>query len=118
MTEKRLTAVARKLRRTSTDAENRLWYYLRARRLEGAKFVRQFPIGPYVADFACRDARLAIELDGGQHNEAIDAPRTAVIEAFGYRIIRFWNNEVFEKLDGVIETIQRELAIARNSPLP
>ncbi len=118
MTEKRLTPVARKLRRASTDAEYRLWYFLRSRRLDGAKFVRQFPIGPYIADFACRDARLAIELDGGQHNEAIDAPRTQIIEAFGYRIIRFWNNEVFENLEGVIETIQRELAIARNSPLP
>ena len=117
MAEKRLTPVARKLRRASTDAEAKLWRYLRNRRLDGAKFVRQFPIGPYVADFACRDLRLAIELDGGQHNDMVDAPRTEVIEGFGYRIIRFWNNEVFENLEGVIDAIQRELAIARNTPL-
>ena len=114
MTEKRLTPVARKLRRTSTDAENRLWYYLRGSRLDGAKFIRQFPIGPHIADFACRDARLAIELDGSQHNETVDAPRTQVIEAFGYRIIRFWNNDVLSNTEGVIESILRELAIARN----
>ena len=114
MTEKRLTPIARKLRRTSTDAEIRLWYYLRGGRLEGTKFIRQFPIGPYVADFACRDARLAIELDGSQHNEVLDAPRTRVIEAFGYRIIRFWNNDVLANTEGVIEAILQELAIARN----
>jgi very-short-patch-repair endonuclease len=115
LTEKRLTPTARKLRRNATDAEARLWYYLRGRRLEGAKFIRQFPIGPYVADFACRDLKLAIELDGGQHNDVVDAPRTQVIESFGYRIIRFWNNDVFENLEGVIDAIQRELAIARNN---
>jgi very-short-patch-repair endonuclease len=118
MVEKRLTPVARKLRRASTDAENRLWYYLRSRRLDGAKFVRQEIIGPHIADFACRDLRLAIELDGGQHNEAVDAPRTEVIEAFSYRVIRFWNNDIFENLEGVIEVIQRKLAMARNDPLP
>src|SRR4051794_26747411 len=111
MTEKRLTPVARKLRRRSTDAEQRLWRYLRSRQLEGAKFVRQFPIGPYVADFACRDAHLAIELDGGQHRADVDAPRTAVIEAFGYRIIRFWNNDVLTNTEGVLEAIRQELLI-------
>ena len=84
MTKKRLTPVARKLRRKSTDAENRLWYYLRGRRFEGAKFVRHLPIGGFIADFACRDARLAIELDGGKHTPEADAPRTKLIEAFGY----------------------------------
>lgn len=112
MTEKRLTPVARKLRRASTDAENRLWYFLRSRRLEGAKFIRQFPIGPYIADFACRDARLVIELDGGQHNEEVDAPRTAIIESFGYRVLRFWNNDVLQNTEGVLETIRHELLIA------
>ena len=117
MTEKRLSAVARHLRRRSTDAENRLWYYLRGRRFEGAKFVRQFQIGPHVADFACRELRLAIELDGGQHTPEIDAHRTEVIEAFGYRIIRFWNNDALQNTDGVLEVIRREIAIARNSPI-
>ena len=118
MTEKRLTPVARNLRRRSTDAENRLWYYLRGRRFEGAKFLRQFPIGPHVADFACRSARLAIELDGGQHTPEGDAPRTRVIEAFGYRILRFWNNDVLQNTEGVLEVIRNELGLARNNPLP
>ena len=112
MTKKRLTPVARKLRRNSTDAEQRLWYLLRGRRLEGAKFLRQFPIGSFVADFACRDAHLAIELDGGQHSPDSDAPRTRILEAFGYRVIRFWNSEVFENTDGVLETIRNDLLLA------
>jgi very-short-patch-repair endonuclease len=117
LTKKRLTPVARSLRRRSTDAENRLWHHLRGRRFEGSKFVRQLPIGPHVADFACRDLHLAVELDGGQHSAEIDAPRTEVIEAFGYRIIRFWNHDVLQNTDGVLEAIRRELAIARNKPL-
>lgn len=121
MTKKRLTQIARKLRRRSTDAENRLWLRLRARQLEGAKFVRQFPIGPHIADFACRSARLVVELDGGQHSPDIDAGRTAVIHNFGYRVIRFWNNDVLQNTEAVLETIRQELMIARNgaqSPLP
>ena len=114
MTKKRLTPVARTLRRRSTDAERRLWRRLRSRQLEGAKFVRQFPIGPHVADFACRKGHLAIELDGGQHSPAADAPRTEVIEAFGYRIIRFWNNDVLENTEGVLEAIRQELLLARD----
>ena len=112
MTEKRLTPIARKLRRTSTEAEQRLWRHLRARQVEGAKFLRQFPIGRHVADFACREAHLAIELDGGQHTPETDAPRTEVIEAFGYRIIRFWNNDVLENTEGVLEAIRQELLLA------
>jgi very-short-patch-repair endonuclease len=114
LTEKRLTPVARKLRRNSTDAENRLWYYLRDRRFEGAKFVRQFQIGPHIADFACRELHIAIEVDGGQHTPEADAPRTAVIETFGYRVIRFWNNDVLQNTEGVLEVIRHELLIARN----
>jgi very-short-patch-repair endonuclease len=114
LTNKRLTPIARNLRRRSTDAEKRLWYHLRARQLQGAKFTRQFPIGPHVTDFACRDAHLAIELDGGQHAPETDAPRTKVIEAFGYRIIRFWNNDVLANTEGVLEVIRHELLLARN----
>ncbi|HEX8841057.1 MAG TPA: DUF559 domain-containing protein [Sphingomicrobium sp.] len=114
MASKKLTPIARKLRRDSTEAEKRLWYLLRGRGLEGAKFVRQLPIGPYVADFGCRAARLAIELDGGQHSAEIDAPRTEIIEAFGYRVIRFWNNDVLQNTEGVLETIRRELLLGFN----
>jgi len=116
LTEKRLTPVARKLRRASTEAEKRLWWHLRSRQLEGAKFVRQFPIGPHITDFACRDAHLVIELDGGQHSEEVDQTRTAAIESFGYRIIRFWNHDVLQNTEGVVEAIRQELLNARNRP--
>lgn len=104
--------VARRLRADSTDAEKLLWSRLRSRQL-GAKFVRQFPIGPYVVDFVSRSVHLVVELDGGQHSADAEAGRTAVIEAHGYRVIRFWNNEVVENLDGVCERIVEELAINR-----
>ena len=115
MAEKRLTSLARNLRNAPTEAEQRLWLHLRASRFEGAKFTRQFPIGDFIADFACRSLRLAIELDGGQHSESLtDANRTQVIEAHGYRVIRFWNNEVLGNIDGVLMAIAEEIAIARN----
>jgi len=115
MTEKRLTPAARKLRRASTEAEARLWSLIRARQIEGAKFIRQFPIGPHIADFACREARIVIELDGGQHaDNAADAARTALIEAYGYTVLRFWNNDVLANTDGVLEELRRALSIARN----
>ena len=113
MARKRLTPVARKLRRNMTEAEERLWYHVRGRRLEGEKFVSQVQIGNYVADFACRTARLAIELDGGQHSLARDAARTEAIEKFGYVILRFWNHDVLQNTDGVLIVIREQLLIAR-----
>ena len=114
MAEKRLTPVARKLRRASTDLEAALWQCLRARQMEGTKFVRQFPIGDYVADFCCRAAKLVIELDGGQHAEGTaDAERTRTIEASGFTVLRFWNNDVTENLPGVLEEIRTALLNAR-----
>ena len=95
-----------------TDAERVLWSHLRAGQT-GAKFTRQFPIGQYVVDFACRSLRLAIECDGGQHSVETDAERTAGIEAHGYRLIRFWNHEILGNPDGVLEAIAREIEIAR-----
>ena len=115
MTEKRLTPIARKLRRDQTDAEKLLWSKLRNRQLEDTKFVRQFPIDPYIADFACRSLKLVIELDGGQHaDNPADAERTRSIEAQGYRVIRFWNNNVSSNIEGVLQAIAREVRIARN----
>jgi very-short-patch-repair endonuclease len=115
MAEKRLTGFARSLRNAPTDAEQRLWLHLRASRFEGAKFTRQFPVGGFIVDFACRSLRIAIELDGGQHSESeADANRTRIIEAHGYRVIRFWNNEVLGNIDGVLTVIAEEIAIARN----
>lgn len=116
MGRKRLTPIARRLRADQTEAEERLWYYLRSRRLEGEKFVRQLQIDRYVADFACRTARLAIELDGGQHNAERDAARTEVIETYGYRVLRFWNHDVLADTDVVLEAIRQDLLIARNRP--
>jgi very-short-patch-repair endonuclease len=111
---KRLTRIARKLRGDPTDAEKRLWHRLRARQL-GVQFTRQFPIGGAVADFACRPLRLVIELDGGQHaDNPDDEPRTRLIEAHGYRVIRFWNNDVLGNTDSVLQAILQEIALARN----
>jgi very-short-patch-repair endonuclease len=111
---KRLTPVARKLRRDMTEAEQRLWYFLRDRRFEGEKFVTQFQIGNYVADFACRSARVAVEVDGGQHSADKDAARTDAIEKFGYIVLRFWNNDVLQNSDGVLTAIREQLLLARN----
>ena len=97
-----------------TDAETLLWPRLCGQQLNGRKFTRQFPIGPYIADFACRSAKLVVELDGGQHSAAMeaDAARTRSIEAYGYTVIRFWNSDVMENLDGVLDEIARFLHLA------
>jgi len=89
MPRKRLTQIARALRANGTDAEHWLWQYLRNRQVEGAKFKRQQPTGSAVADFICEQARLVVELDGGQHDPERDAPRTRILESNGYTIIRF-----------------------------
>lgn len=115
MAEKRLTSTARKLRGEPTEAEKSLWTQLRAAQLDGFKFVRQFPIGQHIADFACRSAKLVVELDGGQHaTDDTDALRTALIEAHGYHVIRFWNHDVLSNIEGVVETIRSELRLAKN----
>ena len=104
---------ARQLRRSATDAERRLWLRLRSARLHGAKFRRQHPLGPYIADFFCLAARLVVELDGGGHDaeaqRRADAARTAYLESCGYRVLRFWNNEVIDNIDGVVEKIAEYL---------
>jgi adenine-specific DNA-methyltransferase len=104
---------ARKLRQQATDAETRLWYHLRGRRLQGFRFRRQHPIGPYFADFVCLEVGLIIELDGGQHNTrkglAHDTTRSDVLAARGFEILRFWNNDVLQNTQGVLEAISRRL---------
>jgi len=105
---------ARTLRRQATAAETRLWQRLRARQVAEAKFVRQYPIGPYFADFCCRAARLVVEVDGGQHSEAADTSRTRAIEAAGYVVLRFWNDDVLTNTDGVLAEIERTIRLARN----
>ena len=99
------------LRQNMTPAEWNLWYHLRRKNIEGLRFRRQYPLGDYIVDFVCLPARLIIEVDGEQHSwtEAQDAHRTAWLEGQGFRVIRFWNNEVMETIAHVIECIQLEL---------
>ena len=106
------TIRSRSLRRQSTDAESKLWNRLRSRTLHNCKFVRQEPIGPYTVDFICREQRLIIEVDGGQHaTDARDVIRDRWLSAHRYRILRFWNNDVLSNIDGVLETIAASLQI-------
>src|SRR4029077_5945446 len=111
---KKLRANARELRKNSTDAERILWSELRDNRLNGAGFRRQVPIKNYIADFACHASKLVVELDGGQHfsdqAERADAALSAVIEARGFRVLRFGNHEVMTNRVGVLETIAAAVA--------
>lgn len=97
------------LRRDRTEAEKRFLAAVRNRRLDGFKFRFQASIGPFVVDFLCVEARLIVELDGGQHSAESDAARTRYLEEEGYRVMRFWNNEVFESLDGVLAAVAAAL---------
>ena len=107
---------ARKLRRTSTEPERLLWAHLRNRHLGGHRFVRQHPVGPYFADFLCREQKLVIELDGGQHSDsAYDTARDRFLNRAGYSVLRYWNNDVARNLSGVLETLQLVLE-GRPSP--
>ena len=113
------TARSRELRNNPTDAEQSLWYHLRSRQLAGARFNRQVPIGPFIGDFVSRSAKLVVELDGGQHSLAADydAKRTTFLEQRGYRVIRFWNADVLEDVEGVLRVIEEALK-DRPSPNP
>src|SRR5712691_4523402 len=97
---------ARDLRRSSSDAEIRLWAHLRGRRLVGHRFRRQHPIGPFIVDFACTEHRLIVEADGSQHSEnAADDRRTEWLVSQGWRVVRFWNNDILANTEGVLEAI-------------
>jgi len=105
--------LARRLRADQTDAETVIWNRIRNRRIDGNKFVRQEPIIGYICDFVCREKRLIIEVDGGQHNEsAADAIRDERLREKGYKVLRFWNNDVLGNIEGVLTVIQAELATA------
>ena len=110
---------ARKLRKHQTDAERHLWFYLRGRRLGGYKFRRQYQVGPYILDFICLKKKLAIELNGGQHNEQseYDDQRTNYLAERSYVVMRFWNHEVFQETKDVLEMILEALD-ASPDPLP
>ncbi|MBX9777086.1 MAG: DUF559 domain-containing protein [Xanthobacteraceae bacterium] len=109
---------ARQMRSSPTDAERKLWWHLRHRlAASNSHFRRQVRIKQYIVDFACHSARLIIEIDGGQHASTIaaDVERTRILEANGYRVLRFWNNDVLGNIDGVLEVIQRAMS---NHPHP
>ena len=99
------------LRRNQTDAERTLWFALRDRRLRGFKFRRQASLGPYVTDFLCVDAWLVVELDGGQHDAAVDAVREQAIRALGFHVVRYWNNDISSNLEGVLTHLLATLVV-------
>ncbi len=105
-----LTDRARKLRKNSTDAERLLWKRLKTKQISGLKFRRQEQIGYYIADFVCYEASLVIEADGGQHldNRDNDEDRTMWLNSQGFKVLRFWNNEILTNIDGVLENILKE----------
>ncbi len=106
----RTTKISRVIRKRATDAENRLWYHLKGKQLEGVKFRRQEPIGNFIVDFVAFEKRLVIEIDGAQHAEENekdqDMRRDEWLNSQGFRVVRFWNNEVLQNLEGVLETIR------------
>lgn len=109
----RLTPIARRLRKNATDAERILWGKLRNKQLTGVKFRRQQPIGGYIVDFVTFERKVVVELDGGHHKaqgqKEKDEARNLWLRRQGYEVIRFWDNEVFENLEGVLETIREKL---------
>jgi very-short-patch-repair endonuclease len=120
MDNQKTTDLSKVLRRQGTPAERILWTKLRNKQLAGVKFRRQQSLGNYVVDFATFEKKLVIEIDGGQHNEdhiaGRDEERTAWLKSQGFRVIRFWNNEVIENLDGVLLRIQEVIGIDTPSP--
>ena len=108
---------AKQLRQQPTEAEAKLWHRLRRKQLDGYRFRRQAPIGRYIVDFFCPDAKLIVELDGGQHaaQRDYDDRRTNWLESCGYKVLRFWNNDVFENIEGVLGEIERTIG---DSPPP
>ena len=103
---------AKQLRKNQTDAEKLLWQKLRNRQLSHYKFRRQVPVGIYIVDFMCVSAKLIVELDGGQHTEkqGYDQKRTAYLETKGFRVVRYWNNDVLINIDGVLEALTLTLS--------
>ena len=109
--------LARKLRRSGTDAERLFWSKVRNRQVDGLKFKRQMPVGDFIADFCCAELKVIVELDGGQHqNNSSDVRRTEVLERLGFRVVRFWNNDVLGNVEGVVDQLRAE--ISKMTPHP
>jgi very-short-patch-repair endonuclease len=121
MTKPRLlTPIAKRLRQEMTDAERVLWREVRAHRFAGFKFKRQEPLGLYVVDFVCYEAKLIVELDGGQHanQQEADEERTRWLASRGFRVLRFWNNDVLTNIAGVMHVIEKNLPTSPPLPAP
>ena len=120
MRGKTIKHLAKKLRKNMTDAERLLWQHLRNRELGGYKFRRQRPIGPYIVDFVCLEKRLVVEVDGGQHagQVELDTKRSGYLKEKGYRVMRFWNNEVLQETESVLAVILSSLDGSVTSPHP
>jgi len=114
----KLTSLSKKLRRRPTEAEKLLWRHLRRRQVGGLKFRRQEPIGNYIVDFVCFERRIIVEVDGGQHAEnKRDEERDKWLKSQGFKILRFWNNEVLQNMEGVLEVV-RNRCLESPSPIP
>ncbi len=118
MDRKQLLEHAKTMRSHPTDAEQRLWYHLRAKRFMGLKFKRQKPVGPFIADFVCMEYKLIVEADGGQHETARDAARDAWFEENGYTVLHFWNHEVLQQTETVLEKIRQIVDALSPGPSP
>jgi very-short-patch-repair endonuclease len=105
----RIRTQARELRNNPTNTERVLWRQIRSWQLDGYKFRRQQPLGPYIVDFVCLEKRVVVEVDGGQHGDQVDAERDNWLRDQGFVVLRFWNNEVLKNMDGVREVILRNL---------
>ena len=110
------TTLAKLLRKNMTPQEKIMWNILRAHKFYGYEFRRQYPIGNYIVDFICRDKKIIIEIDGGQHNKpneiASDLERTEYLNKTGYKVIRFWNNDVDNNLEGIFLSLKKEFGIS------
>ncbi|MCL1636041.1 endonuclease domain-containing protein [Luteimonas sp. SX5] len=115
MSEENLLDHAKRMRTIQTDAEALLWRHFRGKRFSGFKFRRQQPIGPYIVDFVCLRCRVVVEADGGQHSDALeyDAVRTAWLEAQGFRVLRFWNNDILQRIEAVLDSVLKALESSR-----
>ncbi len=119
MRNRRLTQTAQTLRQQPTDSEHHLWQALRMQQIAGAKFRRQRVIGPYIVDFCCLEQRLVVEVDGSQHLEsADDATRDAWLSAHGWRVLRFWNDQVLKETEAVLQVIWEAVRAGADSPHP
>ena len=105
----------RKLRKNLTEQERKFWNIVRNKQFYGLRFLRQYVIKPYIVDFICREKKIIVEIDGGQHNEHIeveyDKKRTNYLNTLGYKVIRFWNNEIDSNIEGVYKKLQKEFEI-------